>query len=233
MHTRETIQKEVIIMANKFEALAGLFASLSSYTAATTATADEIKEEIKERTEKQEALNKRYDAVKKALKTADPGLTEEDLEEQLLDMGLEKVSMVKFKKGLKNKVVDELNNEKRKITFGAISEIKQLTSELGDLLEEEPAPKTPMEKMLEQQTVMLNQMFLNQNGYQAPAPTATDSAGVTWSANLLEKSRLTKERDAKISEIRALKKAGGISALEMAQAIAGINSEYKTKLGNI
>lgn len=215
-------------MANKFEALAGLFASLSSYTAATTATTDEINAEIKERTDKQEALNKRYDAVKKALKTADPGLTEEDLEEQLLDMGLEKVSMVKFKKGLKQRVIDELNTEKRKETFGAISDIKQLTNDLGDLLEEEPAPETELDKLIKVVTIQAQA-----NLPQTPAPQQT-SSGVTWSANLLlEKSRLTREKDQKIAEIRAIKKSGGITALEMAQAISDINSDYKKKIGNI
>lgn len=213
-------------MANKFEALAGLFASLSSYTAATTATTDEINAEIKERTDKQDALNKRYDAVKKALKTADPGMTEEDLEEQLLDMGLEKVSMVKFKKGLKTKVTDELNNAKRKSTFEALSEIKQLTSELGDLLEEEPAPESELDKLIKVMTIQAQA-----NLPQAPAPQQT--GGPTWSANLLEKSRLTREKDQKIAEIRAIKKSGGITALEMAQAISDINSDYKKKIGNL
>ena len=212
-------------MANKFEALAGLFASLSSYTAATTATADEINAEIKERTDKQDALNKRYDAVKKALKTADPGLTEEDLEEQLLDMGLEKVSMVKFKKGLKQRVTDELNTEKRKETFGAISDIRQLTNDLGDLLEEEPAPETELDKLIKVMTLQA------QANIQAPAPQQT--GGPTWSANLLEKSRLTREKDQKIAEIRNIKKSGGITALEMAQAISDINSDYKKKIGNL
>lgn len=210
---------------NKFEALSGLFASLSSYTAATTATTDEINAEIKERTDKQADLNKRYDAVKKALKTADPGLTDEDLEEQLLDMGLEKVSMVKFKKGLKQRVTDELNTEKRKNTFGAISEIKQLTSELGDLLEEEPAPETELDKLIKVMTIQAQA-----NVPQTPDPQQT---GVTWSANLLEKSRLTREKDQKIAEIRAIKKSGGITALEMAQAISDINSDYKKKIGNL
>ena len=214
-------------MANKFEALAGLFASLSSYTAATTATADEINAEIKERTDKQDALNKRYDAVKKALKAADPGLTEEDLEEQLLDMGLEKVSMVKFKKGLKQRVTDELNTEKRKETFGAISDIRQLTNDLGDLLEEEPAPETELDKLIKVMTIQA------QANVQAPQQTASASAGPTWSANLLEKSRLTREKDQKIAEIRAIKKSGGITALEMAQAISDINSDYKKKIGNL
>ena len=214
-------------MANKFEALAGLFASLSSYTAATTATADEINAEIKERTDKQDALNKRYDAVKKALKTADPGLTEEDLEEQLLDMGLEKVSMVKFKKGLKQRVTDELNTEKRKETFGAISDIRQLTNDLGDLLEEEPAPETELDKLIKVMTIQAQA-----NLPQAPAPQQT-TGGPTWSANLLEKSRLTREKDQKIAEIRAIKKSGGITALEMAQAISDINSDYKKKIGNL
>lgn len=213
-------------MANKFEALAGLFASLSSYTAATTATTDEINAEIKERTDRQTELNKRYDAVKKALKTADPGLTEEDLEEQLLDMGLEKVSMVKFKKGLKQRVIDELNTEKRKETFGAISDIKQLTNDLGDLLEEEPAPETELDKLIKVMTLQAQA-----NLPQTPAPQT--SSGVTWSANLLEKSRLTREKDQKIAEIRAIKKSGGISALEMAQAISDINSDYKKKIGNL
>ncbi len=214
-------------MANKFEALAGLFASLSAYTAATTATTDEITNEIKERTDKQEALNKRYDAVKKALKTADSSLTEEDLEEQLLDMGLEKVSMVKFKKGLKQRVTDELNTEKRKETFGAISDIRQLTNDLGDLLEEEPAPETELDKLIKVMTLQVQG-----NLPQAPAPQQP-TGGVTWSANLLEKSRLTREKDQKIAEIRAIKKAGGISALEMAQAISDINSDYKKKIGNL
>lgn len=214
-------------MANKFEALAGLFASLSSYTAATTATTDEINAEIKERTDRQTELNKRYDAVKKALKTADPGLTEEDLEEQLLDMGLEKVSMVKFKKGLKQRVTDELNTEKRKETFGAISDIKQLTNDLGDLLEEEPAPETELDKLIKVMTLQAQA-----NLPQTPAPQQT-SSGVTWSANLLEKSRLTREKDQKIAEIRAIKKSGGITALEMAQAISDINSDYKKKIGNL
>lgn len=214
-------------MANKFEALAGLFASLSSYTAATTATTDEINAEIKERTDRQTELNKRYDAVKKALKTADPGLTEEDLEEQLLDMGLEKVSMVKFKKGLKQRVIDELNTEKRKETFGAISDIKQLTNDLGDLLEEEPAPETELDKLIKVMTIQAQAQLP-----QTPAPQQT-SSGVTWSANLLEKSRLTREKDQKIAEIRAIKKSGGITALEMAQAISDINSDYKKKIGNL
>lgn len=214
-------------MANKFEALAGLFASLSSYTAATTATTDEINAEIKERTDRQTELNKRYDAVKKALKTADPGLTDEDLEEQLLDMGLEKVSMVKFKKGLKQRVIDELNTEKRKETFGAISDIKQLTNDLGDLLEEEPAPETELDKLIKVMTIQAQAQLP-----QTPAPQQT-SSGVTWSANLLEKSRLTREKDQKIAEIRAIKKSGGITALEMAQAISDINSDYKKKIGNL
>lgn len=211
---------------NKFESLAGLFATLGQYTSATTATADEINAEIKERTDKQEALNKRYDAVKKALKTSDPGLTEDEIEEQLLDMGLEKVSMVKFKKGLKNKVVDELNTEKRKITFGAISEIKQLTTELGDLLEEEPAPESELDKLIKVMTIQAQSQLP-----QTPVPQQT--GGPTWSANLLEKSRLTREKDQKIAEIRAIKKSGGITALEMAQAISDINSDYKKKIGNL
>ena len=222
MHTRE-IFKGVIIMAT----LADLIKSVKDLNEATTASAKEIQDAVTAAETEQNAKNKDYDDFKDILVKG--GLSEDDAKTRLESYGLTKVTnMTSWKKSKTDELEKSISAEKNNRFYSTVSQAVEL-AKIAAQVEAETTPKTPMEKMLEQQAVLMNQVLLNQSGYQAPAPQAS----VTWSANLLEKSRLTRERDEKIAEVRSIKKAGGITALEMAQAIAGINSEYKSKIGNL
>lgn len=224
-HTRVAIQRSLIMAT-----LTDLIKSVKDLNEATTASAKEINDAVTEAEKDQQAKNKDYDDFKDLLVKG--GLTEDAAKERLASYGLTKVTnMSAWKKAKADELEKSISAEKNKNFYSTVSQAVEL-AKIAAAVEAETTPKTPMEKMLEQQAVLMNQVLLNQSGYQAPAPQQT-SSGVTWSANLLEKSRLTRERDEKINEIRSIKKAGGITALEMAQAIADVNSDYKKKISNI
>jgi len=210
--------------------LTDLIKSVKDLNEATTASAKEINDAVTAAETEQNAKNKDYDDFKDLLVKG--GLTEDAAKERLANYGLSKVTnMTAWKKSKADELEKSISAEKNKNFYNTVSQAVEL-AKIAAAVEAETTPKDPTTQLLQQQTAILNQMFLNQNGYQAPAPQQPTS-GPSWSANLLEKSRLTRERDEKIAEIRSIKKAGGITALEMAQAISGINSEYKAKLGNI
>ena len=210
--------------------LTDLIKSVKDLNEATTASATEINDAVTAAETEQNAKNKDYDDFKDLLVKG--GLTEDAAKERLATYGLTKVTnMSAWKKAKADELEKSISAEKNKNFYSTVSQAVEL-AKIAAAVEAETTPKDPTTQLLQQQTAILNQMFLNQSGYTASAPQQP-TTGPSWSVNLLEKSRLTRERDEKINEIRSIKKAGGISALEMAQAIAGINSEYKSKIGNL
>lgn len=211
--------------------LTDLIKSVKDLTEATTASTQEINDAVTAAEKDQKERNKDYDDFKAILVKG--GLSEEEAKERLEGYGLTKITnMNAWKRSKADEFEKSISAEKNKNFYGTVSRAVEL-AKIAAQIEEATTPKDPTTQLIQQQTALLNQMFIQQGGYQAPAPTPAPTTGPTWSANLLEKSRLTQEKEQKISEIRAIKKAGGITALEMAQAIADVNSDYKKKINNI
>lgn len=201
--------------------------SVNAMMKATKADKDDIKDMCDEIIAAQEAKNKMYNKFLGALTTGTDAISAEAAKLQLSDLGISKVDdMNAFAKTTKRTVTDQLNAETESCFYKTMESVVRLNNQL-----EAEKPKSDVDKLIEV-------LLLQQTGgrpYPAastyPTVPAYDPNANAAIAN--EKARLNREKESKISEIRALKKSGSISALEMAQAIAGVNSEYKAKLGNI
>ena len=208
--------------------IADLITAVNAISTATTATAAEITAAADVEVKKQVDRNNDYDGFYKAL--IDAKYTDEEAKERLATYGITKVGNLKAYRAEQEAELEKSLSAKKNETFNNNLRSTIEIAKVAAAIEAETKPADPIQQMLSMQAMMMQQQMGLKPTY---APTPQQPTGPSWSANLLEKSRLTRERDEKISEIRALKKAGGISALEMAQAIAGVNSEYKGKINNI
>lgn len=224
MHTRETIQKEVIIMFD----FNSILSNAAAYTSAKTASTAEVDAKYNELIGIQDQRNKQYDKMLDALQKGANALSETEAKDLLSENGFVKVELNKtYKANLKNQVKQALDAEKNAALKESLSEMKELAKEFAEI-ENQYTPKSSIDKYIE---LKIAQEFPT----TAPAyqPTYAPAPQPAINPILAEKSRLNREKEARITELRNNKKKGYISALEMAQGIAELNSEYNAKINNL
>lgn len=205
-----------------------ILSNAAAFSAAKTASTSEIDAKYNELIGIQDQRNKQYDKMLDALQKGANALSETDAKDLLSENGFVKVELNKtYKANLKNQVKQALDAEKNAALKGALSEMKELAKEFASI-EQQYQPKSSFDRYMDlkiatefpQQTAPAYQP-----AYQPPAPAINPA--------LAEKSRLNREKESRIAELRQNKKKGYISALEMAQGIAELNSEYNAKISNL
>lgn len=220
MHIRVTIRNEVGIIMFDFNSI---LTNAAAYTSAKTASDSEVTAAYDEALELQKKRNARYDKFKKVL--TDDGMDESDAEDYLADNGLAKVNITSaYKRNLKASVKNALDAEKNAQLKESLSEMKELAKEFAEI-EAQYQPKSSFDRYMD---LKISQEFPQQPTY-APAYQPTPSINPI----LAEKSRLNREKEERVAKLRADKKKGYITALEMAQGISELNSEYNSKINSL
>lgn len=200
----------------------------ASYSNAKTASTTEVEAKYNELISIQDQRNKQYDKMLDALQKGANALSETDAKDLLSENGFIKVELNKtYKANLKNQVKQALDAEKNAQFKENLSEMKELYKEFA-AIDQQQQPKSAFDKYFEYK---IANEFPQQPTYQQPTYQAAPQPAIN--PVLAEKSRLNKEKEGRIAELRANKKKGYISALEMAQGIAELNSEYNSKIANL
>jgi hypothetical protein len=203
-----------------------ILTNAAAYTSAKTASDSEVTAAYDEALELQKKRNARYDKFKKVL--TDDGMDESDAEDYLADNGLAKVNITSaYKRNLKSQVKQALDAEKNAALKESLSEMKELAKEFAEI-ENQYTPKSSIDKYIELK--MAQEFPSTAPAYQAPAYQAPVPS---INPILAEKSRLNREKEERIAKLRQDKKRGYITALEMAQGIGELNSEYNSKIANL
>jgi len=205
-----------------------LLTNVNSYASAKTATTAEVDAKYNELIGIQDQRNKQYDKMLNALQQGANALSETDAKDLLAENGFVKVELNKtYKSRLKSQVKEAMDAEKNAQFKESLSEMKELYKEFASI-EQQNQPKSSIDKYIELK-------IANEFPSQQPQPTYAPAYQPQPAINpiLAEKSRLNKEKETRVAELRANKKRGYISALEMAQGIAELNSEYNAKINNL
>lgn len=199
----------------------------ASYSNAKTATTAEVDAKFNELISIQDQRNKQYDKMVKALQQGANPLSETDAKDMLAENGFVKVELNRaYKNNLKNQVKQALDAEKNAQFKENLAEMKELYKEFA-AIDQEQQPKSAFDKYFEYK--LANEFPQQTPACQPYAPAPQPSINPL----LAEKSRLNREKENRIAELRQNKKKGYISALEMAQGIAELNSEYNAKIANL
>ena len=203
-----------------------ILSNAAAYTSAKTASTAEVDAKYDELIGIQDQRNKQYDKMLDALQKGANALSETDAKDLLSENGFIKVELNKtYKANLKNQVKQALDAEKNAALKESLAEMKELAKEFAEI-ENQYTPKSSIDKYIELKIAQETTAPAYQPTY-APAPQPAINP------MLAEKSRLNREKEARITELRNNKKKGYISALEMAQGIAELNSEYNSKISNL
>lgn len=200
----------------------------ASYSNAKTATTAEVDAKFNELIGIQDQRNKQYDKMLDALQKGANALSETDAKDLLAENGFVKVELNKtYKSNLKAQVKQAMDAEKNAQFKENLAEMKELYKEFA-AIDQQQQPKSSFDKYME---LKIAQEFPT----TAPAYQPTYAPAPTPSINpiLAEKSRLNREKEERIAKLRADKKRGYITALEMAQGIGELNSEYNAKINNL
>lgn len=200
----------------------------ASYSNAKTASTAEVDAKYNELISIQDQRNKQYDKMVKALQQGANPLSETDAKDMLAENGFVKVELNRaYKNNLKNQVKQALDAEKNAQFKENLSEMKELYKEFA-AIDQQQQPKSAFDKYFEYK---IANEFPQQPVYQQPTYASAPQPAIN--PILAEKSRLNREKEERIAKLRADKKKGYITALEMAQGIGELNSEYNSKIANL
>ena len=198
----------------------------TTYANAKTASDTEVEAKYNELLGVQTARNKQYDKMLDALQQGTDALSKEDAKDLLAENGFVKVEMNKaYKANLKNQVRTAMDAEKNAQFKSNLAEMKELYKEFAEI-DQQQQPKSAFDKYFEYK---IANEFPQSPVYQAPAYQPVPSINPV----LAEKARLNREKEERIAKLRADKKKGYITALEMAQGIGELNSEYNAKINSL
>lgn len=205
-----------------------LLTNVNSYASAKTATTAEVDAKYNELIGIQDQRNKQYDKMLDALQKGANALSETDAKDLLAENGFVKVELNKtYKSRLKSQVKEAMDAEKNAALKESLSEMKELYKEFAEI-EQQYTPKSSIDKYID---LKIATEFPSQQPNYAPAyqPAPTPAINPV----LAEKARLNREKEERIAKLRQDKKRGYITALEMAQGIGELNSEYNAKISNL